>query len=341
MKLLNKINISFLLCLITSALLAQDIHFSQTFNTPLVLNPSYCGDFDGQVRALDSYKYQWSSVSNKPYKTFFFSLDKPFYGKKINAGLIFFNDKAGDSEMSTTQADLDLSSQITAGDKDKVSVGIQFGLGQRKFDGRNLVWDAQWDGNTFNNALPSNEPVLSNSFGYFDLSSGMGWHHKFSDINKLRIGVAAYHLNRPAFSFIYDNKERLYIKSITSASWELKLKKLSNTTYIATVGWYKQGTADELNFSLIARQELGMNSLYTGNNVSSNLLFGGVWRWNDAVAPYVGYEYKKGLSAGISYDINYSGLRKASYAHGGFELHLSYRFVGKNIIVETTAPSTQ
>ena len=319
--------------------LAQDIHFSQTFNTPLVLNPSSCGDFDGQIRAMNSYKQQWSSVSDKPYKTFFFSADKPFLNKKINTGLIFFNDKAGDSEMSTTQAEFLLSSKIKSSEKNDVTVGLQIGYGQRRFDGKNLIWDNQWDGTSFNTQLSSGEPVLTNSFSYFDLSSGIGLNHKISDINKFRMGFSAHHLNQPVFSFIYDEKERLLIKYVTNATWEVKLKPLSNTTYISSIAWFNQGTSNEFDFSLIARQELGLNSLYTGNNVSSNLLFGGLWRWNDAIAPYVGFEYKKGLSAGISYDINYSSLRKASVARGGFEMHLAYRFVHRNVIVETTAPS--
>ncbi len=325
----------------TTNCFSQDLHFSQTFNTPLVLNPSYCGAFDGQLRLMNSFKYQWSSVSDKPYKTFFCSVDKPFFNKKLCAGLIFFNDKAGDSDMSTTQAEWVVSTQLKAAEKDNVSAGLQMGYGQRKFDSQNLVWDNQWNGATFNDQLPSNEPVASTGFGYFDLSSGVNWNHAVSDNNKFRIGVAAYHLNNPSFSFMYDNKEKLNIKFSTSGTWEVKSKKHSNTTYLFTSAWLRQGTANEIDISAIARQELGLNSLYTGNNVSSNFLWGFLWRWNDAVAPYVGFEYKKGLSVGVSYDVNYSGLHVASYARGGFEIHLAYRLVNQKIVVETTAPSLQ
>lgn len=334
-------NISFFLIVGSFYVTAQDIHFSQTFNTPLMLSPSFCGDFDGKVRAMNSYKHQWSSVSDKPYKTILFSADAPVYARKFCAGMIFYNDKAGDSEMSTTQAELVLSSQLDASEKDKIFFGLQAGFGQRKFDGTNLIWDSQYDGTSFNNQLPSNEPVLSNSFTYLDLSAGIGWKHTISKINRIRIGAGAYHLNRPVFSFIYDKSEKLYIKYVASGLWEVKAKELSNTTYITSLAWFNQGAANELDFSFIARQELGLNSLYTGNNVSSNLLFGVLCRWNDAVAPYVGYEYRKGISGGISYDVNFSGLRRASLARGGFEIHLAYRFVQKNIIVETTAPSFQ
>ena len=115
--------------LVSSHGVGQDIHFSQTYNTPFLLNPSSCGDFDGQLRAMNSYKLQWSSVSDKPYKTFFFSSDKPFLNKKLCMGLVFFNDKAGDSEMSTSQAEFTLSTRLTAGKADKILVGLQGGYG--------------------------------------------------------------------------------------------------------------------------------------------------------------------------------------------------------------------
>lgn len=319
---------------------AQDIHFSQITNTPLILNPSYCGDFIGTIRVMNNYKYQWGAVSDKPYKTFFFAADKPLFDKKLCLGLTFFNDKAGDSEMSTTQADFTVSSNLKVGDKDDVAAGLQIGYGQKKFDGKNLVWDTQWDGTSFNNQLPSNEPVLSNNFGYLDLSSGISWHHKISDINKVRVGFGAYHLNTPSFSFIA-NKEKLFMKFVTSASCEMKFKELSNTTYVPAIAWFRQGTANEIDLSLILKREIGLNSKYTGINVASYFLFGAICRWGDAFAPYVGYEYQKGISAGISYDINYSSLRPASYARGGFELHLAYRFVPRNITIDTTSPSLQ
>src|ERR1700710_2244322 len=47
---------------------AQDIHFSQFFETPLLRNPSLAGIFTGDYRVQTVYRDQWNSVTNA-YKT--------------------------------------------------------------------------------------------------------------------------------------------------------------------------------------------------------------------------------------------------------------------------------
>src|SRR5207249_8736369 len=48
--------------------IAQDIHFSQFFETPLLRNPSLAGIFTGDLRVQAVYRDQWNSVTNA-YKT--------------------------------------------------------------------------------------------------------------------------------------------------------------------------------------------------------------------------------------------------------------------------------
>ena len=47
---------------------AQDIHFSQFFEAPLLRNPSLAGIFTGDVRVQAVYRDQWNSVTTA-YKT--------------------------------------------------------------------------------------------------------------------------------------------------------------------------------------------------------------------------------------------------------------------------------
>ena len=61
-----------LITLITISLLAgnigfvkaQDIHFSQIFETPLLRNPALAGLFSGDIRVQTVYRSQWNSVTN-------------------------------------------------------------------------------------------------------------------------------------------------------------------------------------------------------------------------------------------------------------------------------------
>src|SRR5215210_6189358 len=43
---------------------AQDIHFSQFFEAPLLRNPSLAGIFTGDVRVQGVYRDQWNSFTN-------------------------------------------------------------------------------------------------------------------------------------------------------------------------------------------------------------------------------------------------------------------------------------
>src|SRR2546423_15102737 len=53
---------------------AQDTHFSQFFEAPLLRNPSLAGLFEGDIRVQGVYRNQWASVTT-PYKTGSFNLE--------------------------------------------------------------------------------------------------------------------------------------------------------------------------------------------------------------------------------------------------------------------------
>src|SRR5882757_7156717 len=61
-----------LACLLLTAILsrsyAQDIHFSQFFEAPLLRNPSLAGIFTGDIRVQGVYRDQWNSVTDA-YRT--------------------------------------------------------------------------------------------------------------------------------------------------------------------------------------------------------------------------------------------------------------------------------
>src|SRR5881392_4144784 len=49
---------------------AQDLHFSQFFNSPLTTNPANTGFLpDGDYRLGINYRNQWSTIMSVPYKT--------------------------------------------------------------------------------------------------------------------------------------------------------------------------------------------------------------------------------------------------------------------------------
>ena len=93
--------------LLAPQLIAQDLHFSQFYHSPLNINPALTGVFKGDLRFAGNYRRQWQSVPI-PYLTFSAAFDMKYFHRKLGngffaGGFIFDHDKSGDAEMRYTQ----------------------------------------------------------------------------------------------------------------------------------------------------------------------------------------------------------------------------------------------
>ena len=118
------------LALAFSASYAQDIHFSQWYNTPLNLNPSLAG-VSKDVQIIANYRDQWRAVAS-PYKTFQISADVRYSKKKwkkgaLGLGINIYQDNAGDANLATTQGNLSIAYHVRTGDNSSFVGGIQAG----------------------------------------------------------------------------------------------------------------------------------------------------------------------------------------------------------------------
>ncbi|HET6991167.1 MAG TPA: PorP/SprF family type IX secretion system membrane protein, partial [Bacteroidia bacterium] len=159
---------------------AQDIHFSQFYMAPLIQNPAMTGAV-WDMEAIVNYKDQWQSIGT-PYKTMAASFDMKLNRKKAKRGLWaggvnFFNDKAGDAKMSSTQANLNFAYHVFLSKYSNLGAGFQLGFAQRSISYSDLSWGNQFNGNNFDVTLPSGEPVGRNSFTYMDMGAGVVWHY--------------------------------------------------------------------------------------------------------------------------------------------------------------------
>ena len=97
---------AFVLLLTVFRLSAQDIHFSQYYNSPLTTNPALTGVSAGDIRFGGLYRSQWSAA-NSPFKTVQVEADKKFYVMAhpdwwLSAGINVFYDRAGDANLENT-----------------------------------------------------------------------------------------------------------------------------------------------------------------------------------------------------------------------------------------------
>lgn len=313
---------------------AQDIHFSQYYESPLTLNPAMAGAFSADHRFIANYKNQWASITN-PYTTFAFSYDAGIMKKKLSTGFLgigvnFFSDKAGDTQFGTTQADLSISYHVTLGLSSYLSAGIQSGYTQYSMTYDNLYWDNQYDGTGgFNTTLPSGENIGMQSFANADVSAGMLYSYFSPATNgtsndgfKFNLGIAAYHINTPKHSFYELLDEKLYSRYSIHGRASIGLFS-TNTAIIPSFVYFRQGTAQEINFGANFRFMLKEESHYTGFIKEAALSIGAHYRLGDAISPQVLLEVAN-YAIGCSYDVNVSSLSRASNGRGGFEIMIRY-----------------
>src|ERR1700721_965339 len=87
---------------------AQDLHFSQWFNSPLLTNPANTGFIpDADYRLGANYRNQWSSVMSEPYQTMSVWGDAQVFRDRIQNGWmglggVILKDQAGGGPLTFT-----------------------------------------------------------------------------------------------------------------------------------------------------------------------------------------------------------------------------------------------
>jgi type IX secretion system PorP/SprF family membrane protein len=315
---------------------AQDIHFSQITESTLLLNPSQAG-LGHDVRAVVNFKDQWRSVVSAPYQTINasadFALIQKLSGSHLGIGVNVFNDKAGDSKMSTTIGQLHVAGAIGLNSSNVLSAGVVAGYGQRNLNYGGLTWGNQYDGQQYNSGLSSGEPVNFASYNYMDIGAGLSWMFRVGnstmtskDAKIINIGFAVHHLNKPVYSFYNDNAARLPMKYVAHGNAYFGIK---NTNMVLEPSYYfaMQGGHMEITPGMLCKIVLGQSSMYTDRKKASAISLGGYFRFKDAIVPMVRYEYMN-FSVATSYDINVSGLSSATRARGGFEVSIRFMTPG-------------
>src|SRR5438874_9787327 len=122
---------SFLFFVLSTEVRSQDIHFSQIFETPLLLSPANTGFYNGYFRAIINYRNQWPAMNNA-FQTYGISIDGGLFRSKkrpafMGAGLTVFSDRAGVAKLSNTSIMVNVSGLVKLGRKSAVSAGLAGG----------------------------------------------------------------------------------------------------------------------------------------------------------------------------------------------------------------------
>ncbi len=299
---------------------AQDLHFSQFFNSPLTTNPANTGFIpDADYRIGANYRNQWSSIMGVPYKTISVFGDAQVFREKLEngwlgLGAVLLNDQVGTGSLTSTKIYGSLAYHQMLGLSSLLSAGFNIGWANKRINQSKLKFPDQFDGKFFNNTLPTSVFLTNNNVSYLDIHAGMNYAY-FPDENVyINAGYTIQHVNRPRETFFNDQTTngRIPMRQTAFVNAILKLNDrviVNPNAYFST-----QAKAKEL--------VVGINANYNLSEFGEKQLIAGVYyRLGDAVVPMVGFELNK-IQFAFSYDVTLSGLSKYNGYRGASEFSI-------------------
>lgn len=297
----------------------QDIHFSQFYNQPLLLNPALTGTTECNMNAGLNYRSQGKSIT-VPYVTqsgFFDYKIVPEFIKRdwAGVGISLYQDEAGDGSLKTSYAAF-YASYHKGLDYDNskfASFGANIGYASKSVEYSTLLFDSQWNGYKFSPLLSNHEPNNATSVNYLDFSAGTMFTYSPSVKFSSFMGVSLQHINNPKETYYNDVKNQIGRKLVIHGGVDYKI---STNLYLQPKFMFaKKKQANEFI--------IGSNVLFIKNDIR---VHGGLWtRLTRDIIFLMGAEFKR-MAVFISYDYNFSDLNIISQSNGGFEISLVTHF---------------
>ncbi|MEZ5047649.1 MAG: PorP/SprF family type IX secretion system membrane protein [Chitinophagaceae bacterium] len=307
---------------------AQDVHFTQYYTSPLTLNPANTGLVNCDWRVSGNYRSQWGSVNSTPYLTGTFSFDIATLKGKLNGdalgiGVLALYDKSGTGALQNITTGLSLAYHKRLGGDDEerssnISLGVQAYLTQKSIDFNLLKFESQYDPATGGTPYASGENFGNADLTYPDFNAGIMYSGNVSERSTMYAGLSYYHISQPVETFLNGTHK---INSRITGSIGGSLQMNEKMMLYASGMYQQQGKASEL--LLGAATGFIMNPNHE-DDIQNSIFYLGAWyRYGDAIAPYVGFEWAK-AKIGVSYDVNLSGFTPATKGNGALEISLIY-----------------
>ncbi len=306
-----------LACVLGTTVRAQvDPHFSQYYIQPMTMNPAFTGAFDGDYRVSGIFRSQYGNTLN----TEGISAEKTT-NKNANLGFNLINQTSNDGAYSFTNGYLTFAYTGVRFGKNAdhyLVMAMQMGFISRKFDITKMSFGSQWvSGIGYDASNPSNETFLKPQVTSFDAGAGIAYYD--ATPNKTATffgGFSAYHITQPDNPYLSDQAQsKLDIRYSLQAGVRITASDL--VSVIPTAIYMKQGDAEE---------KMGGVYFQVYANENTDVMFGTYYRIGDAFVPFAGFYYK-GLTFGMSYDVDASA--KSAAGSKGNSLELSISYVGK------------
>lgn len=320
MAIIKKIFNLVLFCVCYNIAAAQDLHFSQFFNSPLTTNPANTGFIpDADYRIGIHYRNQYSRIMNVPYKTMSVFGDAQLFRDKfengwLGLGGVLLHDVAGSGSLTSTKGYVSVAYHQMLGLSSLLTAGFNVGYASKRIDQSKLTFPDQFDGKFFDNTLPTSVILNNSSVGYFDMQAGMNYAYFPNENTYLNAGYSIHHVNRPKETFFsnIDDSSRVPMRHIGFLN---AILKVNESLIVSPNAYYSnQASSSEL--------VLGLNGAYNLSGAGEKQFLAGLYyRVGDAVIPMAGFELNN-LRFTFTYDVTTSGLKTYNQSQGAMEFSL-------------------
>lgn len=300
------------------------MHFSQTTNFPLLLNPGLTGLYNAKSRAILSMRNQNIAIPNTAFSGVYNTVGASFETKIFEGltdqntwtiGGMALSDYAGAGTLATNQVMFSTGYNLAMDryGRSFLSIGGQFGIISRRIFTDDLLFETQVNGYEFDPKLPNLEPFLDGTTKVVpSLNLGVVYQQHLSDDAITQLGFSLYNVNQPREFFIAKSNENVYSRMNFSGGVLLKLDDASRL--YPSIVHMRQGGFSQTN--------VGMS--YSKDVTDEVSILGALrLRVGDAYILAAGMRFKK-MNVIFSYDMTTSSLTKANQSLGAFELNLSF-----------------
>jgi type IX secretion system PorP/SprF family membrane protein len=272
----------------------------------LIINPAYAGSRDA-LTASAVWREQWVGLEGAP-STQVLSIHSPLPNDNIGLGFTVQNDNVG--PINNTGIWGDFAYRIKVTEKAKLSMALRGGFAVHQADLRGLETGSQEQDPAFANNV-NNSFIPNFGFGayyysdrgYVGISSPTILENEMNNGNNIT-GQDAVDLSNRHYYLLAG-----YVFNLTADSGTVMFRP---STIIRAVN------GAPLSFDIAA------NFL-----IKQKLWLGAAYRYQDAVAAMVSFNFTPHLQAGYSYDFGTSNLN--NYHNGSHELMLTYDFFKEDV----------
>jgi type IX secretion system PorP/SprF family membrane protein len=299
---------------------AQDLHFSQFFNSPLSTNPANTGFIpDADYRLGAHYRNQWSNIMSVPYKTISIFGDAQLFRNTLEngwlgVGALILNDQAGSGSLTSTKIYGSLAYHQMLGNSSLLSAGFNLGWANKRIDQSNLKFPDQFDGHFFDHGAPTIVSLVNTNVSYFDMQAGLNYAYFPKENIYINAGYSIHHVNRPKESFFSDNSADAIIPMRHIGFINAILKVNPRIIINPNIYFTTQAKSSELVG--------GLNANYNLSEYGEMQLVAGLYyRYKESVIPMVGFELKN-IRFTFSYDVTMSPLNSFNNYRGASEFNV-------------------